>query len=236
MAEYVDFNAFSDLTRDDEERKMADALQRAEVASQEEAAALARVNREARGEYGPGGFLRGGNADVSKVGSYDDYVKLRDAARQSRAAVGGDASDWRRQAVRDSMADNTGMDERAAELGAAASFREGRAMSDAKMGAANRQQAMTDAAAQRQADFDAAAQQRQRQEQWVTDWKATTAAKQGEDPGWAAGVSQFLNLSPSARFVNFLSSGSWEFRPEQFRAKPGTTGGVGGAVDDLGGA
>lgn len=110
---FVDFEAFRGLNQDSEDRLMQEAIARAEAADEAARGSLRKVSREAEGGYGPGGSFRDPQADLTKVGSYSDYLKAKQNAAQAWAAVSQSTGDVRTDALRG------GRGAQAAEMGKA---------------------------------------------------------------------------------------------------------------------
>lgn len=110
---FVDFEAFRGLNQDSEDRLMQEAIARAEAADETARGSLRKVSREAEGGYGPGGSFRDPQADLTKVGSYSDYLKAKQNAAQAWAAVSQSTGDVRTDALRG------GRGAQAAEMGKA---------------------------------------------------------------------------------------------------------------------
>lgn len=110
---FVDFEAFRGLNAETEDKLMQEAIARAEAADAAAQGSLRKVSREAEGGYGPGGSFRDVQSDLTKVGSYSDYLKAKQNAAQAWAAVSQSTGDPRTDALRG------GRGAQAAEMGKA---------------------------------------------------------------------------------------------------------------------
>lgn len=97
---FVDFEAFRGLNQDSEDKLMQEAIARAEAADAAAQGSLRKVSREAEGGYGPGGSFRDVQSDLTKVGSYSDYLKAKQNAANAWAAVSQSTGDPRTDALR----------------------------------------------------------------------------------------------------------------------------------------
>lgn len=110
---FVDFEAFRGLNAETEDKLMQEAIARAEAADAAAQGSLRKVSREAEGGYGPGGSFRDVQSDLTKVGSYSDYLKAKQNAANAWAAVSQSTGDPRTDALRG------GRGAQAAEMGKA---------------------------------------------------------------------------------------------------------------------
>ncbi|MBL0304417.1 MAG: hypothetical protein IPQ23_22450 [Cytophagaceae bacterium] len=110
---FVGFEAFRGLNQDSEDKLMQEAIARAEAADAAAQGSLRKVSREAEGGYGPGGSFRDVQSDLTKVGSYSDYLKAKQNAANAWAAVSQSTGDPRTDALRG------GRGAQAAEMGKA---------------------------------------------------------------------------------------------------------------------
>lgn len=116
---FVDYGQFSGLNREEDDRLMQEAMARAEAADAASQTALRRVSRDAEGK----------EADLTKVGSYSDFLKAKQDAAKAWAAVTASTGDLRTDAMRGTRAAGvkSAQDASAAALGADFTRRAGQA-------------------------------------------------------------------------------------------------------------
>lgn len=114
---FVDFNAYSDLNRDDETRLMEEAMQRAEAADREAGIAMSKSKQQARGnmDWREGsstyGQQVGAVEDIAQTASYSDYLAAKKTAESAWAQLAGGTG--RAGALRGAIRGGSDMDERA---------------------------------------------------------------------------------------------------------------------------
>lgn len=113
MADYVDYSAYEAANAPEEERLLNDAYARAEAADHKARLALGKARNEGTGSYDSFGRLQGGTDDITQTGSFSDFVQFQREAENARVrAQQAPGEDPRRQALRKSMAKQSGTSDR----------------------------------------------------------------------------------------------------------------------------
>lgn len=140
MADFIDYNAYAEANAPEEERLLADAYARAEAADQKARGALSKSRNEASGSYDERGQIVGGMDDITKTGSFSDFLKFQQEAEVSRLrAQQAFGEDPRRQALRRDMSKRSGTSDRLDAMGKSLDGQAAVASNSVREGAAGRE-------------------------------------------------------------------------------------------------